>query len=65
LSQITLPSATGNPEIDELLGSIVGIFNLAFPDRIRGYYIGGSYALGNPISTSDAVSPILPASSAI
>lgn len=50
---MTLSSSTGNPEIDELLGSIVGIFNLAFPDRIRGYYVGGSYALGNPVSTSD------------
>ena len=45
MSQIILSSSTGRPEIDEILQSVIGIFNLAFPERIRAYYIGGSYAI--------------------
>jgi hypothetical protein len=53
LSHITLLYKTDNPQADEVLQGIVGIFELAFPSRIRGYFLVGSYAIGQPVAISD------------
>jgi Nucleotidyltransferase domain len=39
--------------VDELLRNLVNDFEAAFPGRIRGYYLLGSYANGTAIETSD------------
>lgn len=36
-----------------LLRSVVGAFEAAFPGRVRGYYLAGSYAEGTSTPTSD------------
>jgi len=39
--------------VDELLRNLIKDFEAAFPGRIRGYYLLGSYANGTAIETSD------------
>ena len=51
--EISLSHKTGNQQVDRILQGVVGIFETVFPDRIRGYYLVGSYADGTAISTSD------------
>ena len=50
---MTLLESTGIPQIDQLLRGVIGLVELSFPDRIRGYYLEGSYADGSAVSTSD------------
>ena len=50
---ITLENTVGNKRIDQLLQGVVGVFERVFPNRIRGYYIIGSYANQTAVSTSD------------
>jgi hypothetical protein len=50
---ITLQSATGNQAVDRILTAIVGIFELAFPNLIRAYYLTGSYHDRSAIAASD------------
>jgi Nucleotidyltransferase domain. len=45
--------STGNSRIDYVLKAILGFCELLFPERIRGYYLQGSYATGDPTSASD------------
>lgn len=45
--------STGNLQVDDILQGIVGIYEMTFPDRIKAYYLTGSYAYGDPVSTSD------------
>jgi Nucleotidyltransferase domain len=45
--------ATGDERVDTLLGGIVAAFDAAFPARIAGYYVLGSYADGTRLATSD------------
>lgn len=44
---------TGNAVVDRILGGLVGVFEIAFPDRIRSYYIEGSQADQTGLATSD------------
>jgi hypothetical protein len=48
---IQLRYTTGHPQIDHILCGVIGIFETAFPDRVRSYYLVGSYA-------SDAAGPL-------
>ncbi|MCU0533170.1 MAG: hypothetical protein MUD14_04645 [Hydrococcus sp. Prado102] len=50
---ITLDYSTKNPKIDRILQGTIGIFEQVFPDRIRGYYLRGSYGNGSNIPNSD------------
>ena len=50
---IVLSNTTGNERADAVLRGIVGIYESAFPGRVRGYYLEGSYADGIGIATSD------------
>ena len=50
----TLLVTTGNRTVDQALRAAVEAFEAAFPDRIRGYYLEGSYADGTGLATSDA-----------
>jgi hypothetical protein len=51
--EITLIAATGNARADTLLREIAAHFEAAFPGRVRGYYIIGSYGDASSVSTSD------------
>ena len=42
-----------NPQVEMILQGIVGIAELVFPDRIRSYYLTGSYADDTAVSASD------------
>lgn len=40
-------------QVDTILAGMVGIFEKVFPDRIRAYYVIGSYLDGTQLPTSD------------
>ncbi len=46
-------TSTGNEQIDHLLCELIHTFEDAFPNRIRGYYLEGSYADQTALRTSD------------
>jgi len=53
MDDFSLIQSTGKEHIDRLLHGIVGIYNQAFPERIRAFYVVGSYADGSSIALSD------------
>ncbi len=53
MSDVTLLGSSGNGDIDAILQGVVDIFETVFPNRVRGYYIIGSYADGSALPTSD------------
>ena len=59
MQNISLLNSTGNQRVDNILRGVIGIFETIFPDRIRGYYLVGSYADGTAVSTSDIDMKIL------
>ena len=59
MQTISLLNSTGNQRVDNILRGVIGIFETIFPDRIRGYYLVGSYADGTAVSTSDIDMKIL------
>ena len=59
MQTISLLKSTGNQRVDDILRGVIGIFETIFPDRIRGYYLVGSYADGTAVSTSDIDMKIL------
>ncbi|MDQ2713733.1 MAG: hypothetical protein M3Z08_02365 [Chloroflexota bacterium] len=50
---MTLLTSTGNVHVDRLLSGLIGIFEAAFPARVQGYYVQGSYADRSGVATSD------------
>ena len=46
-------TTTGYEAIDQILRGVVGIYERTFPNRIRSYYIVGSYSNGTAVATSD------------
>lgn len=50
---VELSNSTGDSEIDDLLAGIVGIYESTFPQRIRSYYVVGSYGDGTAVPSSD------------
>jgi hypothetical protein len=48
-----LLDSTGDPGCDRIVQGVVGVYELAFPDRIRGCYLRGSRASGSSIAGSD------------
>ncbi len=57
MADIKLLYSTGLPAVDALLRGSIGILEMVFPGRIRGYYLVGSYADGSftPVSDIDLV----------
>jgi len=53
LQDIILLKPTENEQTDNALRATVGIFETAFPEQIRGYYVEGSYADQSEVTTSD------------
>lgn len=53
LNSVSLTNSTGYSQVDQIIQGVIGIFERIFPDRIRSYYLVGSYANGTAISTSD------------
>jgi predicted nucleotidyltransferase len=53
INEIVLIYSTGDSRIDHILKAIIGYCELLFPERIRGYYLQGSYATGDATSMSD------------
>jgi hypothetical protein len=50
---ILLSTSSGSQSADNALRGLIGVFELHFPERIRAYYVEGSYADRTAISTSD------------
>src|SRR5215212_11405293 len=53
MSKISLLFSTGISQIDEIIRGSIGILEALFPNRIRAYYLVGSYADGGYTSNSD------------
>ncbi len=53
MQHIALLSTTGIEPIDQSIRAIVEHLEQHFPDRVRGYYLVGSFAVGEAIPTSD------------
>ncbi len=53
MNEIRLVSTTGDAGVDTLLRQIVARFEVAFPGRVRGYYVLGSYGDASNVLTSD------------
>src|SRR5215213_5648145 len=53
MSKISLLFSTGLSYIDEIIYGSIGILETLFPNRIRAYYLVGSYADGGYASDSD------------
>jgi hypothetical protein len=53
MPEIALLSSTGAARADEIIRDVVDAVGPAFPDRVRGYYLVGSYATGETVATSD------------
>jgi hypothetical protein len=49
----TLLESTGNLSADKILQGVIGILEQAFPDRVRGYFVRGSYASATSTEGSD------------
>ena len=49
MSEIPRSYSTDNRYIDDILHGIVGLFEMTFPNRIRGYYLCGSYIDGSAV----------------
>jgi predicted nucleotidyltransferase len=53
MALIDLHFSSGSEEADRILSVVIGIWESVFPNRIRAYYLFGSYAAGTADSTSD------------
>jgi len=53
MSKISLLFSTGISRIDQIICGSIGILETLFPNRIRAYYLVGSYADGGYTSNSD------------
>lgn len=49
----TLLASTGDPTADKIVQGVVGVLELAFPDRVRGHFVRGSYASASSTAGSD------------
>lgn len=49
----TLLTSSGSAHIDAIVSALLGIYETAFPGRVRSCYVDGSYADGSGLATSD------------
>jgi hypothetical protein len=50
---IVLQNSTGNPQVDSILRGLISLYEMLFPERIRGYYLLGSYMDASAGAISD------------
>ena len=50
---ITLQYETTDPQVNEILRGVLGVYEMMFPERIRGYYLIGSYLETTAVGLSD------------
>lgn len=50
---ISLIESTGRPEIDQIAEGIIEVYEETFPNRIRSYYLVGSWADASAVLLSD------------
>jgi hypothetical protein len=48
-----LIESTGDRQCDKIAQGVIGIFEGAFPGRVRGFYLRGSHASDTSIASSD------------
>jgi predicted nucleotidyltransferase len=53
MAEIALLASTGDARIDQILRDVVALIEERLPERVRGYYLVGSYAVGEARSSSD------------
>lgn len=53
MNTIELLFATPDAHANEILRGVIGVWQAAFPQRVCGYFLTGSYADGTPTPTSD------------
>ncbi|MBW4561375.1 MAG: nucleotidyltransferase domain-containing protein [Mojavia pulchra JT2-VF2] len=53
MTNIALLNSTNFPKIDQIISEIIKLGDYHFFKRIRGYYLVGSYAVGEAVATSD------------
>jgi hypothetical protein len=53
MENLALCATTGDQRTDMLLQGTIGVLEACFPNRIRGYYLVGSYANGSAVASSD------------
>lgn len=51
--EISLLDSTNNPQADEILRGVIGICEMVFSERVRAYYLVGSYQGGTAVARSD------------
>jgi len=50
---IVLQNSTGNQQVDSILRGLISLYEMMFPERIRGYYLMGSYMDASAGAISD------------
>lgn len=53
MSSIKLLFSTGDERVDKIVSGVIGIWESVFPNRIRGFYLFGSYSTGTADPSSD------------
>lgn len=53
MAEVTLRESSGDPAMDRIVRGVIGVLGQVFADRIRGYYLRGSYATGTSTAHSD------------
>src|SRR5689334_23360054 len=53
MHDIPLLASSGSARVDQIIRDTIGLLELSFPSRVRGYYLVGSYAVGEALPTSD------------
>lgn len=53
MAGLELIESTGDRHCDKIARGVIGIFECAFPGRVRGFYLRGSHAGGTSIAGSD------------
>jgi hypothetical protein len=53
VAEVTLRSSTGDPAMERIVRGVIGVLGEVFADRVRGYYLRGSYATGTSTAYSD------------
>lgn len=60
MEPITLYTSTGNQQVDEILRGTIGILETLFPNRVRAYYLHGSFIDQHAVPTSDIDFCVIP-----
>ena len=53
MAELALLGLTGEARVDQILRDVVGLIEEHLRERVRGYYLVGSYAVGDARPSSD------------